>query len=197
VPEPLVVLGARLGEHVPGSLLDRDTWAMLQRGNTADASATIALLGQTPRPVSRFIDAAEAEAARSTALLGWLLPLLRWSIAAVWIVTAIVSLAVYPVEDSLELLARSGVAAPIAPAMLLGASLLDLVFGVGILVLRRRRALWLAQMALVLIYTLIISLRLPEFWAHPYGPILKNLPMLAAMWLLYEFEPRARGKEGD
>jgi hypothetical protein len=30
--------------------------------------------------------------------------------------------------------------------------------------------------------------RLPEFWLHPYGPVLKNLPMLAALWLLLELE---------
>jgi len=34
-------------------------------------------------------------------------------------------------------------------------------------------------------YTAIISLRLPEYWLHPYGPVLKNLPMLAVLWLLY------------
>ena len=44
------------------------------------------------------------------------------------------------------------------------------------------------QLALILFYTIVISFRLPEFWLHPYGPLLKNLPMLAAIWLLYELE---------
>jgi hypothetical protein len=39
-------------------------------------------------------------------------------------------------------------------------------------------------------YTAIISIRLPEFWIHPYGPILKNLPMLVALILLYQLEKR-------
>jgi len=46
----------------------------------------------------------------------------------------------------------------------------------------------LAQIALIVGYTAIITARLPEFWLHPYGPVLKNLPMLAALWLLLEFE---------
>jgi hypothetical protein len=57
-----------------------------------------------------------------------------------------------------------------------------------IVVIRRRRLLWLAQIALVMGYTLIISIALPEFWAHPYGPILKNLVLIAAMLLLYCLE---------
>jgi hypothetical protein len=56
------------------------------------------------------------------------------------------------------------------------------------LFLRRRRLLWLAQMLLIIGYTIIITVRLPEFWFHPYGPLLKNLPMLAAIYLLYTLE---------
>ena len=54
--------------------------------------------------------------------------------------------------------------------------------------MRNRRVLWIAQAALILCYTIIITARLPEYWLHPYGPILKNLPMLAALGLLYTLE---------
>ena len=48
-------------------------------------------------------------------------------------------------------------------------------------------------MALILGYTAIITIALPEFWLHPYGPVLKNLPLLAALWLLWELDrPEAR-----
>ncbi|HVF63461.1 MAG TPA: DoxX-like family protein, partial [Casimicrobiaceae bacterium] len=30
----------------------------------------------------------------------------------------------------------------------------------------------------------------PEFWAHPYGPVLKNLPILALLVLLAVLEER-------
>jgi hypothetical protein len=33
-------------------------------------------------------------------------------------------------------------------------------------------------------------LRLPELLLHPYGPLTKNLPMLAAIWLLYQLEEK-------
>ena len=54
---------------------------------------------------------------------------------------------------------------------------------------RARRLLWRGQAGLIVLYTVIISWRLPEFWLHPYGPLLKNLPMLAVLLLLYTLEP--------
>lgn len=46
------------------------------------------------------------------ARLDWLLPLLRASAAAVWVGSGVVSLGLYPVADSLALLARVGLATP-------------------------------------------------------------------------------------
>jgi ABC-type branched-subunit amino acid transport system permease subunit len=120
-----------------------------------------------------------------------LLPILRTSIAFVWIFTGIVSLGVYPVASSYELLARVGTPPALMPLSLYGAGLLDLALGFLTLRSRPPRWLWVVQASLVLIYTLIISVKIPEFWLHPYGPILKNLPFLAGLWILYELEDRA------
>jgi hypothetical protein len=158
---------------------------MLERGNVAPVAATRELLGRMPRAADEFIPREYTPIVRRAAILDAMLPVLRLALALVWIVTGIVSAGIYPVEESYALLARTGVTGPLAPVALYGAALLDLAFGVATLVLRRRRWLWLAQMALILGYTAIISVRLPEFWLHPYGPVLKNLPMLAVLWLLY------------
>lgn len=189
VPMPLVRLGAAAGSLLPGSLLDPETLQMLERGNTGSAARITELLGRPPRAVRDFIAAQDKASARLQAKLAWLLPVLRVSIALVWIVTGIVSLGLYPVQESYALLARTGITGALAPLMLYGAALLDFAFGIGTLALKRhRRWLWLAQLGLIGFYTVIISFRLPEFWLHPYGPLLKNLPMLAAIWLLLELE---------
>jgi uncharacterized protein YbjT (DUF2867 family) len=188
LPMWLARLCARLAAKVPGSLLDSETLAMLERGNVADPGPVTRLLGRSPRPVMQFIAPVEREPVRTRALLSWLLPLLRISLALVWIVTGIVSLGLYPLQDSYDLLQRTGIPASLQPLMLFGAAGLDLAIGIGILVLKRRRWLWLLQLALILFYTVVISIRLPEFWLHPYGPLLKNLPMLAAILLLMEME---------
>jgi hypothetical protein len=161
---------------------------MLARGNTGDVRPLAELLGRAPRPPEAFIARDLAGGARSEALLAYLLPLLRVSIALVWLVTGYVSLWVYPLADSLELLRRTGVPDALGPLMLYGAAGLDFAFGTATLLLRRRRRLWLAQIGLIVFYTLVITLHLPEFWGHPYGPILKNLPLVVAIWLLYQLE---------
>lgn len=169
-------------------LFDRDTLRMLNRGNYADTAMTARLLGRSPRPPDSFVEDPPAE--RVQAKLGWLLPILRSSIAFVWIATALVSAGLYPVQESYALLERSGIPAQYGPLMLYGASAFDLLLGLGILLLPRRRWLWLAQLALIGFYTAVIAWKLPEFLLHPYGPLTKNLPMLAAIWLLFELEEK-------
>jgi uncharacterized protein YbjT (DUF2867 family) len=188
LPGPVARLRARVGRWLPGGLLDPDALSMLDRGNTADPGPTLRLLGRPARPIASFITAPDAERAR--AKLDWLLPPLRASIAAVWILTAIVSAFVYPAEQSYELLARTGIPFALHPLMLYGAAGLDLLFGLGILLLKHRRWLWLAQLGLIGFYTVVIAFRLPEFVVHPYGPLTKNLPMLAAIWLLVELDEK-------
>ncbi len=186
LPGGAAKLLARIGARLPGALLDPDALRMLDRGNAADPGPTLRLLGRPPRDIASFIVDPGAERAR--AKLDWLLPVLRLAIAIVWIATAIVSAFLYPAAASYELLARSGIPEPLRPLMLYGASVFDVVLGFATLFLRRRRWLWLVQLALIGFYSIVIAVRLPEFLIHPYGPLTKNLPMLAAIWLLYELE---------
>lgn len=191
IPTPLMAVAARFGRRLPGGFLDPDALSMLERGNTASSAPIRHLLGRAPRSVPEFIPEAYADAMGVQSRMRWLLPVLRLSIATVWIATGIVSLGVYPVESSYALLARTGTPAWLMPIFLYGAAALDIVLGALALYPRRTRWLWAAQAALVLLYTVVITVKIPEFWLHPYGPILKNLPFLAGLWILYELEDRA------
>ncbi|NMG65027.1 NAD(P)H-binding protein [Azoarcus indigens] len=182
-------LAASLGEHLPGSLLTRDTLSMLEAGNTTDDGASRQLLQRPPRGVSDFVSAAEAETARVQALASWRPMLLRLALAAVWLGTALVCLFVYPRSGSLALLADVGLQGAPALAAFHGAVLLDLGMGLATL-FRPGRRLWLAQMLLVAAYSIVIAIALPAFLAHPFGPVLKNLPILAILFLLYAEERR-------
>ena len=179
---PAIALGARL----TGFPLGADALSMLERGSTADPVPFIALLGHPPRPVERFVRPNERPADRTLALLHWLLFLLRLSIAALWIWTAVVSLGLYPVAASLALLARVGAEGLFAHLLLYGAAAFDLVLGLLTLTLpsTMRRPLWATQIALIVFYSVVIAVALPEFWLHPFGPLSKNLPLLAGLVLL-------------
>ena len=190
VPMPIVRAAAAIGDLLPRALLDRETLAMLERGNVASDAKTREMLGRAPRPVEAFVSPETAAAASVSATLAWMQPLLRASIALVWIWTGIVSLGLYRPSESYALLARLGATGTMATVMLYGAALLDIALGVGVFVLRDRRWLWAAQIAVMLAYTVLISIWLPEWWLHPYGPMIKNVPMLVATMLLAVLESR-------
>ena len=115
--------------------------------------------------------------------------MLRLAIAFTWIAAAVVSGGLYPREESAALLAQVGITGSLASLALYGASALDLALGVATLGVRRR-GLWTMQIALVLAYTIIITVFLPEQWLHPFGPVVKNIPILAAMAFLRSLESR-------
>jgi hypothetical protein len=159
---------------------------MLERGNTADPAATVRTLGYTPRPVGELI---EGDRERIVASCAWLVPLLRAAIAITWLVAAAVSFGLYPLEESVALVERTGLHGPTALAAVYAGAGLDAVFGIASL-LAGSRSLWLAQILVVVAYTVILTFAIPETWLHPFGPLVKNVPILAALALLYRLSPR-------
>lgn len=192
VPSTLVRFGSRLGGVLPGPSVEPETLGMLERGACGDPGPMARLLGRPPRPVAEFDPAGAMPARAVGARLGWLLPLMRLSLAVMWIFTGVVSLGIYPVEQSLALLARTGLHGEMALVALYGAAALDIALGIGTVALRRRVWVYRAQLALIAGYTLLITVFLPEYWLHPYGPILKNLPVLALIITLHELDREPR-----
>lgn len=193
VPLPLARAASRLAARFTRAPVGEDALRMLDAGNLADPAGFERMLGHRPRQASQFIGAHERAAMRTQALLGWTLPLLRWASAALWIGTGLVSAFVFPQRESLALLARTGLHGAAAQVALYGAAALDLALGLALfLPAAVRRWAYLAQIALMLGYTAIVTAFLPEYWAHPYGPVLKNLPLLAATLLLLALDAGAR-----
>jgi uncharacterized protein YbjT (DUF2867 family) len=189
IPACLMKVAAHVFGRLPGSLLTPDSWRMLQAGSP-NAKPPTALLGRPLRALADFIPPGEAKTARLSALAAWRNPLLRASLALVWLITGLLSLGIYPVDASLALLARTGLSGTPALIALYGAAGLDLFFGWATL-FRPGRRLWLAQMALIAGYSLVIALCLPEYLIHPFGPLSKNLPILALLFVLLSEETAA------
>jgi uncharacterized protein YbjT (DUF2867 family) len=197
LPVALFMAGAAIAGRLPGSALDTETAGMLLEGNAAPAADVTALLGRAPRAVETFIPASRSADLRARTTLALMLPLLRLALAVLWIWTGIVSLGLYPVQGSYELLAAVGLHGTVATVALYGAALLDVLLGVLTLWMparwrHARRRLWMAQLLLIAGYTAIITIFLPEQWLHPYGPISKNLPIMVAIGLLWWLEPAPR-----
>lgn len=113
------------------------------------------------------------------------LQLIRYTLAAVWLVTGVVSLGIFPLQTSLQLLEQVGLRGHVALFALYASASLDIVLGFMTL-LRPIPMLWRIQAALIIFYSIIIAIFLPVYWLHPFGPVLKNLPILLLLWLLHE-----------
>jgi nucleoside-diphosphate-sugar epimerase len=190
LPDGITNLAARVLGGMGGNLLTPDALAMLRQGSCADPSPWRGWVGRPLRMPGQFIAHDEAQGLRSEAELSNLLPLLRATLSLMWLVTAWVSVFVYPREASLALLERSLVPDTLAPWALMGAAALDAALGLGMWVRPWRRVVYRMQLALIAFYTVVISIALPEFWAHPYGPVLKNVPLLALIYAMLRLEDR-------
>jgi uncharacterized protein YbjT (DUF2867 family) len=184
LPLPIARAVARVAALIPSSALTPESLLMLEQSadgsNTADAAATIALLGHKPRDPAHFARPAQ----RIGAVWDWASTLITLTMAALWLLTAAVSWFGWPHQESHAWLAACGVPAVAQEALLLAACVTDAVIGL-LLLLRPRRWLWAAQLALVGGYTAMMSIFLPGFWLHPFGPLSKNLPLLALMFLMW------------
>ncbi|MCD2512997.1 SDR family oxidoreductase [Comamonas endophytica] len=194
LPDGLALWGARLLEWWPRTPMTREAVGMLLRGNAASATGFAQLLGHAPQPPGRGQGPGEARAHRHAAMLALWLPPMRLAVALLWIWTGLVSLGLYPEHASLALLAGVGLTGVLAWWSLYVAAVLDLALGVAVFFTRgqARRWVWLAQLATMLGYTAILSLRAPEWWLHPFGPLSKNLPFALLIGLLWAFEPPLR-----
>lgn len=120
--------------------------------------------------------------------------LLRSSLVFVWLATAVVS--VWELHgQSRELLAGlptawvSGDAAWLPTAIILAGAAADAVLGLW-LALRPGRAAYVAALTLMGSMTLLATLIHPAWWLHPFGPLTKNLPIAAILWVLLQQEAR-------
>ncbi len=194
IPMRVALPLAKFLQKLPGSTVSADALKMLAHPNTANAAPWAALVGRPLRRPDQFVEPARRQQAHQLAVLANMLPVLRLSLSLTWLITAWVSAFVYPQAASLDLLVRAQVPLVLAPVALYTAALLNAALALAMWVRRWRRGVYLLQIGLMLVYSAIISLWLPEYWAHPYGPMVKNLPMLALTALLLWLEsPHGRG----
>ena len=118
--------------------------------------------------------------------------LLRASLVIVWLATAVVS--VWELQgQSRELLAglptawTEGNTSWLPTAIILAGAAADAVLGLW-LALRPGRKAYGAALLMMLIMTLLATAIHPAWWLHPFGPLTKNLPIAAILWVLLQDE---------
>ncbi|MDM8559188.1 NAD(P)H-binding protein [Candidatus Parabeggiatoa sp. HSG14] len=193
LPIPFMKMSARINDWLGMGPLNSESLGMLLRGNCGNPSSVTTVTGIKPRTIEAgLLENPATTADRWYARLFFLRPLLRLCIGFLWIFTGIISAFVYPVEESYQLLAATGINGILAPIMLYSASVFDGLLGVATLIAYKIRAVVSLQLLLMFGYMVIISWALPEFWIHPFGPVTKNLPLIVATLIMLVFEDETR-----
>jgi len=192
IPLRLIQLGSLLGNLIPYSAMNSTSYKLLRQDNIASDEETRKFhdqIGFVPRDfISGVYSQPSSVQDHWHARLYFLKPLLQISIAFIWIFTAICSLFLYPKANSYHLLSQMGVSHFWQPVLLYGSSILDALLGIGMLCAYQIKKLCIFQIILIIIYSLIITWKLPYLWLDPFGAMSKNIPLLTAILVFMGLE---------
>jgi uncharacterized protein YbjT (DUF2867 family) len=187
VPAALVRLGAWLGERLGRGPVGLTMWRMLQRGQVATPGALAraeAALEWKPRPLEAALAAAPAQVQdRWQARLYFLAPLLRISLALVWIGSGVAGLLASP-EAVHAMLAPLRASGETGLRLAFATSTLDLVLGAWLLLGWRVPLAATLALICVLAYTIVLGVLAPALWLDLTGGLLKNLALIPALLVL-------------
>ena len=178
---------ARVGDLFGGPL-NSTSYRQLEYGNVGDYEACRLATGLEAAGWRQALASHPSHAQeRWHARLYFVRPLLRATLAALWLVSGSVGLAV--AADWGPRL--SDTASPVLwTALIIAGCVIDLALGLLLLLRPATRGLALAQFGMVAAYTLVATLLAPGLWLQPFGPLLKNIPVLAAILALGATEQR-------
>ena len=187
VPASVVSIATRIGDRLGGPI-NSTSLAQLEHGNTGDHAAFRAATGIDAAGWTEMLASRPAHTQdRWHSRLYFVRPLLRYSLALLWLVSGFAGLFALR-EWSLVLAMRIHVPVLAAGTALVVACLLDLVLAVLLARRWRPRRLALVQVLVICGYTAVATLLWPSLWSEALGPLLKNLPVLAAVLALGAIE---------
>ena len=187
IPEPIVRIGAWLGEYLSDGPLGITMWRMLKLGNVATPESEqemVAISGISPLSLKQALDVAPSFVQdRWHARLYFLAPTLRVALAILWIGSGLVGFFT-PMTQSQALFASAGIPMAVAAPLVWVASAGDLGLGVLALVAWRPALVAGLMCASLLVYTVFIGVVFPSMWLEPFGGLLKNLPLIPAVLVM-------------
>ena len=171
------VLGA-IGDALRLGPISRTSVGQIQNSLLADGADFCVKLGLTPRPFSTFLNARPAGTQDLwQARLYFLNPLIRMTLALLWLVSGILGLTL-PTATFLPLI-DTALPDTALTVMARAGGLIDLAIAAALIRNWQPRATAALQALMVASYTLAFTVLAPALWLLPLGGLLKNLPILA------------------
>lgn len=178
IPPQAARLLGHMGDALRLGPVSATSVAQLQAGVCADPAPLLSRLETRPRAVSTLLNARPAGTQDLwQARLYLLKPLIRLTLAALWLASGLLGLT----SPAASFTPGLPLPEPLAITLARAFGALDLALGLALLRNWRPGPVALTQIALVLAYTAGLTLLAPALWLDPYGSLLKNLPVLALM----------------
>lgn len=178
VPMPLMRLLGKIGDMTGSGPVSTNSLEQMVAGNGGDSTAFADTIGFKPRSLDSSLLARPAQVQdRWHARLFFLAPAIKATLVFLWLVSAWLGFS-HGSEATRSVVAGLGLANGWDEPLRLGGSILDMA--VALLVLFDRNARWstIVQLSVVVGYSFVIGIAVPSLWLDPYGPLLKNLPIL-------------------
>ena len=178
IPMPIMKLFGRCGDLVGDGPIATNSLVQMVAGNAGDSTAFAKAIGFTPRSLNDALNACPAEVQdRWHARLFFLAPAIKAALIFLWLASAWLGL-FHGSAATRAVVTGLGLPLAWAVPLQIAGSLLDV--GVAGMVLFDRSARWSSSVQLIVVigYTLVIGTALPRLWSDPFGPLLKNLPIM-------------------
>ena len=186
IPMPLARLAAWLGDLFGGPV-NSTALRQMEFGNDGVPEAFVAAAGVHPRHLHDTLIAQPAQAQdRWHARLYFLRPLLRTSLAAMWLVSGIAGG-----------LHRADLAGHLTPwlgndgatSFVWASSLFDIAAAFLVATRWRTGLMAAVQIVAIVAYSVALTVLDPSLWLAPFGPLIKNIPILMSVAILAAIEP--------
>lgn len=109
----------------------------------------------------------------------------HYALAFLWIWTGVVSL-LWGKDIGYQVLANAAITGQQADLLIVAGAGLDILLGVWLLSQRGLKTCYLIQIAVIVVYSLLLTWIDYRFWWHPFGPLSKNVPIAVLMWINYQ-----------
>lgn len=109
--------------------------------------------------------------------------LCRFSLSLLWVFTALTSV-FWGSAIGYDVLSRQGINGVFADICVYAGSFADMFFGVWLLLNYRLELCYKLQIIMIVTYSILLSFIDFSFWLHPFGPLTKNIPIIALLLVL-------------
>lgn len=186
IPAVVTQLAARLGDVAAWlgspSALRTASIEQMRYGEIFDPAPFAAVVGRPLASVATQLAATPARVQdRLHTRLYVVRPILQAALAIFWMATGAIALQGGPHAAATALLTTAGVAPGTAGLLVTGGAVADIIAGAMMLNARWTRAAGLLQLALIAMYLGFGTWLTPSLWADPLGPLVKVVPIAAAV----------------